>query len=43
MRVQKWTKMLMNTRPDKDQSPKILLCDFSIVICDVRIKGGWYN
>jgi hypothetical protein len=36
----KWIKMLMMTRPDRDQSPKIFLCDFSIVICDVSIKGG---
>ena len=36
----KWIKMLMKTRPDRDQSPKIFLCDFSIVIRDVSIKGG---
>lgn len=40
MRVQMSVEMLMKTRPDRYQCPNIFLSDFSIVICDVNIKGG---
>jgi len=43
MRVQKWIEMLMKTRQDRDQSLKILVCDFSIVICNISIKERHYK